>query len=177
MQPLITERLTIRELTPEDAPFYLKLLNEQPFIDGIHDKGVRSLEQARQHLADGPIASYRVHGFGMYHLSLTRGGAPVGIAGLIKREELPWPDIGYAISEAYFGLGLATEACRAVMSYAREGLGLPVVVGVVSEHNLASRRVLQKLGLEADGSVELNSGERVVLYRNPSQPRQIPSDR
>lgn len=165
MQPLTTERLTIRELTVDDAPFYLKLLNEQAFIEGIHDKGVRTLEQARHHLETGPMASYREHGYGMYHLSLTQSGANVGIAGLVKRDELPSPDIGYAISEAYFGLGLATEACQAVMNHARETLGLPTVVGIVTEHNLASRRVLQKLGMEADGTLELGSGEQVMLYR------------
>ncbi|WP_245568347.1 GNAT family N-acetyltransferase [Ferrimonas futtsuensis] len=165
MLPLTTERLTIRELTLDDAPFYLKLLNEQAFIDGIHDKGVRTLEQARHHMESGPIASYQQHGYGMYHLSLTQSGADVGIAGLVKREELPYPDIGYAISEAYFGLGLATEACQAVMHHARETLALPTVVGIVSEHNLASRRVLQKLGMEADGTVELGAGEHVMLYR------------
>ncbi|USD36152.1 GNAT family N-acetyltransferase [Ferrimonas sp. SCSIO 43195] len=170
---LDTERLRIRKLTVDDAPFYLSLLNQQSFIDGIHDKGVRTLEQAQEHLRQGPMASYQDHGFGMYHLSLKSNGTPVGIAGLLQRDGLDHPDIGYAISDTYFGLGLATEACEAIMIYGQQALGLGTILGVVAEDNLASRRILDKLGLESQGSIELPPGEELLLYQ-PKRPSRRP---
>ena len=55
---LETERLTLRRLTADDAPFILRLLNEPSFLRFIGDKGVRSIEDAREYIINGPIDSH-----------------------------------------------------------------------------------------------------------------------
>ena len=65
MPLLETERLILRELTFDDAPFILTLLNDPSFLRYINDKNVRNLEDARQYMLNGPMASYARHGFGL----------------------------------------------------------------------------------------------------------------
>ena len=61
-----TERLVLRQLELNDADFILELLNEAAFLRFIGDKGVRTLDAARDYLSKGPIDSYGRHGFGLY---------------------------------------------------------------------------------------------------------------
>src|SRR5689334_13496934 len=94
---LETERLVLRRLTPGDAAFMLRCLNEPSFLQNIGDKGVRNLEQAVSYLEGGPIRSYRVHGHGLYLAILKESRQPVGLCGLLKREQFEDIDLGYAL--------------------------------------------------------------------------------
>ena len=85
---LETERLRLRRLSLDDAAFILKLLNEPSFLRFIGDKGVRTLDDARDYLREGPMASYERHGFGLYLVELKEKGDPMGICGLVKRDAL-----------------------------------------------------------------------------------------
>ena len=58
MTVLETDRLVIRRLSADDAPFILELLNQPSFLRFIGDKGVRSLADAVRYLETGPLASY-----------------------------------------------------------------------------------------------------------------------
>ena len=65
----------LRHLTLDDAPFILRLVNEPSWLEFIGDKGVRSLEDARAYLANGPIAMYARAGFGLYMTELKEGAS------------------------------------------------------------------------------------------------------
>ena len=75
------------------------------------------------------------------------GSAPLGICGLVKRESLDHPDLGFAYLRRYWSRGYATEAAGATLTHARETLGLPYVYGLVSPRNDRSIRLLERLGL------------------------------
>ncbi len=102
---LETARLRIERFTFKDAGFILRLLNEPSFILNIADKGVRTLDDARAHLASGPLAHYQRHGFGLWRVSERATGTPVGMCGLIQREALPDVDLGYALLPEFTGKG------------------------------------------------------------------------
>ena len=148
MSVLQTERLNLRELTLDDAPFILTLLNEPSFLRFIGDKKVRTLEAARQYLLNGPMASYAHHGFGLNLVELNDSHTPIGICGLLKREELPDPDIGFAFLPDFWGKGFAYEAAVAVMNDARERLKLNCVLAIVNPDNDASIKLLERLGMK-----------------------------
>jgi len=93
---LETDRLLLRHFTPEDAPFILRLLNEPSFLHNIGDKGVRTLEQAAGYLLEGPIRNYKALGFGVYLVALRESLEPIGMCGLLKRDQFEDVDIGYA---------------------------------------------------------------------------------
>ncbi|QSX31385.1 GNAT family N-acetyltransferase [Shewanella cyperi] len=165
MEPIITERLRLRELTAADAAFMLELLNTQGFITNIGDRGVRTLEQARQYLMDGPIASYAQNGFGLWLMERSLDGMALGLCGLIRRDTLPHVDIGYALLPAFEGQGYAFEAARAAMAFAVEQ-GIHPVVAIVNPDNQASIQLLLKLGLKYQHLITLpNIPHEVALYK------------
>jgi RimJ/RimL family protein N-acetyltransferase len=148
MLVLETERLLLRPFTTDDAPFVLTLLNEPSFLQYIGDKKVRNLDDARQYLTNGPIASYEKNGFGLLCVELKDSHAPIGMCGLLKREELPEPDIGFAFLPDFWNKGYAFEAAAAVMKDARETLKLDRILAIVNPDNYASMKLLERLGLK-----------------------------
>jgi RimJ/RimL family protein N-acetyltransferase len=159
---LETERLTLRELTTDDAEFSLRLLNEPSFLRFIGDKGVRNLQDARQYILNGPIASYNQNGFGLYLVVLKSTNTSIGMCGLIKRETLTDVDIGFAFLPEFWNKGYALESATAVFSYGKDVLKLPRIVAITNKDNDASGKLLEKLGLYFDRLVTL-SGDKAEL--------------
>ena len=156
---LNTARLKLREFTCDDAPFMLRLLNEPSFIENIADRGVRNLGQAGAYLENGPITSYRLNGFGFWAVVANETGDVIGMCGLVKRNSLPDPDLGYAFLPEYFGQGHAFEACCASITAAFQEFALPRLLAIVNPDNTPSRRLLEKLGFALQSIREVNPGE------------------
>jgi RimJ/RimL family protein N-acetyltransferase len=154
-----TPRLHIRELTIEDADFVFKLVNEPSFLENIGDKGVRNLEDARHFILEGPWTSHRERGYGEFLVELKEGGDPIGICGLLFRESLNVSDIGCAFLPQYWRRGYAYEAACAVMEYGHSTLGIETIVGLASEENLASIKVLEKLGMSFERMVKMSDDD------------------
>lgn len=175
---LETARLRLRHLTDDDARFVLALLNEPSFIENIGDRGVRTIEGARRYLADGPIASYARHGYGLYLVELRTSGEPIGICGLVKRDYLENADLGYALLPPFCSRGYALEAAAAVKSYALETLGLGRVLAITTPGNVRSIRVLEKVGLVFQATIRPPNGEEdLSLFSSGDvpQPRCAPT--
>lgn len=164
MFKLTTERLTLRELNDADAAFILALLNDPDFIRNIGDRAVRSLDDARAYIRNGPAASYAQHGHGLWRVALADGDIPIGMCGLIKRAGLPDADIGYAYLPEFRGKGYAVEAAAAALAFARDGLKLTRLLGITSMDNERSGRVLKCIGLRPDGEVRLPDAAECLLY-------------
>ena len=131
-----TTRLQVSHFSEEaDAAFILRLLNEPSFIRHIADKNVRTLDDARAYLRNGPIASYAKHGFGLNRVALKQGDAPIGMCGLIQRDNFPDVDIGYAFLPEFWSKGYAMEAARGVLETAARVHGLQRVIAVVNPDN------------------------------------------
>jgi [ribosomal protein S5]-alanine N-acetyltransferase len=164
---LETERLLLREVSADDAEFVLDLLNQSSFKQYIGDRGVRTLEQAREYIASRFTKSYRDNGFGLYLLELKASAEPIGLCGFVSRETLPAPDIGFALLPQFEKQGYAYEASSAMMSYGREKLGLEHVLAITTIDNVSSGRLLEKIGLRFDREISLN-GETLKLYSTNS---------
>jgi RimJ/RimL family protein N-acetyltransferase len=165
MAILKTPRLELRELTLADDEFILELLNEPAFMRHIGDKGVRSLSDAREYIATGPVASYRRLGFGLYLTSLADRGEPVGICGLLKRETLPDADVGFAFLSRHWSKGYAVESAGAVLDHGRRRLNLRRIVAITAPENRGSIAVLERIGLKFERMVKLGAeGPDLKLY-------------
>jgi ribosomal-protein-alanine N-acetyltransferase len=169
---LSTDRLVLREMVDDDAPFILGLLNDPSFVRNIGDRGVRSLDDARAYIGSGPAASYTRHGFGLWLVELRHDGTSVGICGLLKRDVLEDVDIGFAYLPEFQAKGYGFEAARAVLDYARDRLHLPRVVAIVNADNEASARLLEKLGMSFERMVQPFPGQSPLrLFATvPSEP-------
>jgi RimJ/RimL family protein N-acetyltransferase len=160
-----TTRLRLRRLTVDDGEFILELLTDPSFLRHIGDRGVRSLEDARRYIVNGPMASYEQHGFGLYLTVRKEDEAPIGICGLLKRESLADVDVGFAFLPRYWSKGYALESARAVVDYGRDVLGLDRIVAVTKNDNERSILVLRKLGMRFEGLVRLSeTGPELALY-------------
>jgi RimJ/RimL family protein N-acetyltransferase len=168
---LETSRLVLRRLTADDAPFMLVLLNDPDFIRYIGDRGVRTEEDARGYIERGPIASYARFGFGLYLVDLRATGEAIGICGLLKRDELPEPDIGFAFLPAFRARGFAFEAAAAVQGYARDTFHVGRLLAITSLQNDRSIRLLGRLGFSFDRRIRLSpSGEELNLFSRVLSP-------
>lgn len=159
---LETERLRLRRLDLQDAPFIMELVNDPAFIANIGDRGVRSMADAEDYIRKGPLDSYERNGFGLWLVETKDSNVPIGICGLLKRDALPDVDVGYAFLPQHRGRGYALEAAAAVKEYGFEVVGLRRIVAITTPQNAASIRVLEKIGLRREGEVTM-PGETVAV--------------
>jgi ribosomal-protein-alanine N-acetyltransferase len=149
-----TSRLVLRQLESSDATFILELLNDAEFLRFIGDKGVTTLDGAREYILKGPVDSYARHGFGLYAACL-HDGTPTGICGLVKREGLAEVDVGFAFLSRYRSKGYAVESAAAVLEHARRVLRMQRIVAISSPDNAASIAVLERIGLKFERMIRL----------------------
>ncbi len=162
---LQTERLVLREVTPDDAPFILELLNDPGWLRYIGDKGVRNLDDACRYILTGPMPMYARHGFGLYVTQLKDGPSAIGLCGIIRRDGLDDPDVGFAFLPAFRGHGYAYEAVAATLAYGRETLGLDRIVAITSPENERSARLLGKVGFKFDRMMRLTpDADQIRLF-------------
>ena len=115
-----------------------------------------------RYLEDGPIASYRRHGFGLWHVATRDGNQPTGICGLVKRDGLEDVDVGFAFLPRFRGSGYAREAAAASLQFGRDAFGLARIVAITTPDNDASARVLEAIGMHFERMVKLAPGERAL---------------
>ena len=147
---LATDRLILSRMTFDDCEFVIELLNEPSFLEYIGDRGVRNLQDAREYLKKGAIDSYETHGFGLFLVTHRDTHTLLGICGLVVREEFDHPDLGFAFLERHWSNGYAYESSLAILEFAEEKLGLPVVIAMADEDNESSLALLDKLGFSFD---------------------------
>ena len=158
MQVLQTERLSLREMESRDAPFIVELLTDPEFLANIGDRGVHDLDGAHAYI-DRWRGNYVRDGFGMWLLELRETQELVGMCGIVRRDTLPSPDIGYALLPQFRSKGYAVEACSAVRDHAIRTLGMPELLAIVSPGNAASEKVLERIGLRFKDHVRVGEDD------------------
>lgn len=149
----------------EDAAFVLRLLNEPSWLANIGDRGVRTLADAEGYIRSNIWATYQAHGFGLYAVQLKAIPQPIGLCGLVKRDFLSSPDLGFALLPEYAGQGYATEAARAVTLHAQVELRIERLYAIVHRGNQRSLRLLERLGFSRDECNPAPLERDVELYR------------
>jgi RimJ/RimL family protein N-acetyltransferase len=165
MKVLETERLILRWVTVDDSEFILELLNDPSWLRFIGDRGVRTLDAARDYILKSLVAMYERLGFGLYLTELKGEGVPVGICGLIKRDSLEDVDIGFAFLPQFCRKGYGYESASAVMEYGKRTFGLKRLVAITSPDNYPSARMLEKLGFNFERIIKLSEdSEEISLF-------------
>jgi ribosomal-protein-alanine N-acetyltransferase len=162
---LETERLELHPFAQDDADFVLRLLNEPSFLRYIGDRGVHDLDSARRYIADGPVAGYARHG--LLRVVRRSDGASIGMCGLLRRDSLPDPDIGFSFFPEYGSQGYALESARAVIAHAREVIGIGRILAITTPDNEPSMRLLGKLGFRFDRPVTMGTEELRLFVSDP----------
>lgn len=164
---LETERLLLRQFTTDDAKFIVQLVNSPGWIKFIGDRNIKTDEQANKYLQNGPLKSYELNGFGLCLVELKNEKTPIGMCGIIKRDHLENPDIGFAFLPEFTGKGLAFEIANATMKFAKDKLKLPTIFAITVSDNKTSIKLLEKIGMRFNKRFSFpNENEELMLFSN-----------
>lgn len=142
---LETERLYVRESMIEDVGDFYCIYGEPSITDYVEEL-FENPDEERAYMEDYISHMYGFYGFGMWTVIEKSGNEIIGRAGLDVREGYELPELGFVIKKSYQRKGYAEEACRAILTYAKESLLFDRVQALVEEANAASVSLLVKLG-------------------------------
>ena len=143
---LLTRRLLLRGFTPDDAEPLQAILAEPDVLRYFPRSEPWPLEKVERWLAEH-WRHWLEHGFGWWAVSRRNDEQLLGWCGLGMLDETGEVEVKYLLRPASWGQGLATEAARQSLGYAFGEAGLSLVIGLTHPDNIASQRVLQKIGL------------------------------
>lgn len=159
---ITSKRLYLRMLEISDAHFVVSLLNQPDFKKHIGDRGVNSQDDACQYIKDKQ-QTYQKYGFCLMAVCLKANEQVIGMCGLLQRDNLAAPDIGYAYLPEYYRQGYGKEAALAVLAHYSE---LPLIYALTSEDNVGSHRLLGSIGFELiESSEHQQEGSLVFAFR------------
>lgn len=164
MWSLESERLYIQQLSFVDAPFILELLNTEGWLKHIGDRGVKTVKDAEGYISSGPQEGYKKMGHGLMLLREKYSNQSVGICGLLQRDYLDHPDIGYALLPAFEKKGFVSEACRSIIDWHKEHSGIRSVCAIVNQDNERSIKLLINLDFVFTEVIN-RDGQSLNLYQ------------
>ena len=154
-----SERLQLRQFTLEDTDFIINLLNQPTFIENIGDRGIKTTADAEAYLNKSILDSYKKYGFGLSMVELKGSNIAIGMCGILKRDTLDHPDLGYAFLPEYCGLGYASEIAKSLIQSTKTLYGLEKVLAITSTENKQSNKLLEKIGFKFVGMVDAVEGQ------------------
>jgi RimJ/RimL family protein N-acetyltransferase len=160
VENLQTERLIFQKITKDHARFIRQLFNQPGYLKYVGDRGLRTDDDAAQYIRQK--LTHSAEGLGFYVIGRKGGGEMVGMAGLVDREFLDCPDVGYALLEEHEGKGYAVEAAKAAVEFGLATLGLPHIGAIVSPLNHRSIALVLKLGMVFDKKI-IYPGEQEAI--------------
>ncbi|MFL5741272.1 MAG: GNAT family N-acetyltransferase [Flavisolibacter sp.] len=167
---ITTPRLRLREFSLDDTAFILELVNSKGWLRFIGDRNIHTREEAVHYLTNGPLKSYAENGFGLWLVEL-QDATPIGMCGLIRRNYLDHPDIGFAFLPQYASKGYGYESAKAILDCAENHLHFPGIYAIATLDNEISHKLIEKLGLQFQGlhPVQGSSEALKVFYKDLQQ--------
>jgi len=146
-----TPRLILRELLDTDDEGMFELDSNAEVLKYLYTELQTKIEQSQDVIAF-IRKQYEENGIGRWAVIEKQSGAFIGWAGLklvtqTINNRTNYYDVGYRLIPRYWGMGYATETCKASVDYGFNKLKLNLICATASMHNLASRKVLEKTGL------------------------------
>lgn len=142
-----TARLTLRQFTFQDAGPLHQILSIPGVLEYFPNSDPLDLERV-QKLVDRQINHWEDNNYGWWAVEPNGAGELIGWSGLQYLPETDEIEIGYLLSKPYWGKGLATESATAGLDYGFNSLSIEKIIGIVHPENVASQKVLEKIGLK-----------------------------
>ena len=161
-----TPRLIISNITLKDSKFFHELVNSPHWLKYIGDRNIKTVNDAKTYLQNVTLKSYTDFGFGFYKLQFKEDiKNPIGICGLVKREQLEYVEIGFALLPEYENKGYGYEASLAVLDLAKEMFLLKKITAITLPTNKSSIKLLEKLGLSFEKTIKpFDDGVELLLF-------------
>jgi ribosomal-protein-alanine N-acetyltransferase len=155
---LLTGRLTLRPLSETDVGALHRISNDPLVRRYLWDDQPVSEATVRDLIAQSG-RTFSEEGLGLFGVLLRGDDTLLGFCGFVRLEGMEEPELGYELVPQAWGRCLATEAARACVRYAFEEAGLARVIAGADPPNVASLRVLEKLGMKPVGNLNPNAPE------------------
>ncbi|MBE4741863.1 MULTISPECIES: GNAT family N-acetyltransferase [Streptomyces] len=168
MPELLTARLRLRPWRDDDLDLLAEMHADPEVMRYVGDGSVRTRDETAAWLnrirADG-----EEQGHGLFAVELRETGELTGWTGTavpnFLPEVLPAVEIGWRLARRFWGHGIATEAARAVLEHAFDGVGLDRILSICNVDNTASESVMRKLGMHLDRETTVPAhGRRVRVH-------------
>lgn len=165
---LETPRLLLRQFTEEDASMILELNSDPEVVKYIHEPTLKTEEQAKKIIIDIILPQYK-NNLGRWAIHTKKGNEFIGWCGLKYRPEPDEIDLGYRLLQKAWGRGYATEAAKHTLGHGFKNLNLQLITARAHIENLASIRVLEKIGMNfiGEGIVD-DCPVRTYILANPN---------
>jgi ribosomal-protein-alanine N-acetyltransferase len=165
LQQIVTQRLTLRPFTRDDADSLYVILSDKNTMSFWPEPF--NIEQTRQWI-EKAIISYKQNGFGRMAVVLNENVSIIGDCGIMLTETdgKTENDLGYIIHSSHWGNGYGTEAARACLEYGFNNLKLSRLATNMDVNNKASVRIAEKIGMirEKEFYNKKNLGLLTYLY-------------
>jgi RimJ/RimL family protein N-acetyltransferase len=143
---ITTERLVLRPFAEQDAGPLYDILAEEGVLRYFPNTSPPPRDRVGRFIAH-QLKHWEEHGFGWWAVEPRERGELIGWNGLQYLPDTDEIEIGFLLAKDYWGQGLATEGARPGLWLGFETLRLERIVAVVHPENIASQRVIEKLGL------------------------------
>lgn len=140
-----TERLYLRSITKQDAPFIVQLLNSEGWLKYIGDRKINNNIDAENYI--DKILDKKEFYYSVFEIKSEK--RPVGIVSYLKRDNLDFPDLGFALLPEYQNHGYAYEAAHAYLREIAKDGRVNVILAIAQSNNTKSKTLLSKLGFVA----------------------------
>jgi RimJ/RimL family protein N-acetyltransferase len=142
-----TDRILLREFGMEDADAVFEFSSDLEVQKYTGDVTLETVEEAKDIIKNVWFSDYKKYGYGRWAVVYKPENKVIGFAGLKYLPELNETDIGYRFLPKYWGKGIATEVSREIIKYGFEILKLDRIIGITMPKNIASYKVLEKIGM------------------------------
>ena len=142
-----TPRLILRQFTEADTPLILGLNSDPEIVKYVHEPTLKTIEEAKKILLDIILPQYK-NNLGRWAIHTKDNMDFIGWCGLKYRPELDEIDLGYRLMQKAWGKGFATEAAQHSLEHGFNQLNLKLITGRAHIENLASIKVLEKIGMD-----------------------------
>ncbi|MBE9035307.1 GNAT family N-acetyltransferase [aff. Roholtiella sp. LEGE 12411] len=159
MADIETPRLQLRQFILDDFDNLFRLYSDAEVMKYL---SLRTREQTQASLHKH-IQHWQQHNFGMWAVIHKDSSKLIGRCGLGFLENTPEVELGYVFDKSYWNMGLGTEASQATLQYGFKELKLERIVAIAKPDNIASVRVIQKIGMKYQKNAHYY-GHDVVYY-------------
>lgn len=163
---LTMSRIILQRFTLNDAPFLKELMNTPGWLQFIGDRQIDSIQKAADYITDKFFTHFNEFGYGPVKLCLKDTEQPIGIITVVKRDYLPYPDIGFALLPEYEGKGYAFEGSKAIIEQLTKEFNFPELYAFTEIDNIKSITLIERLGFNSDGKIKPDGeDEELLLFK------------
>ena len=160
---IVTARLRLRGWRERDVERMAAIYADPEVVRFLRPMGPEETRQQLRRFVD----HWDLRGFGLWAVEERESGRLIGRIGLMYHDD--WTasphdsEVGWTLDRSTWGQGLATEGGAAVLQFGFETRGMERIISIAHRENVASQRVMEKLGLKREGETDWRENP-VVWY-------------